>query len=456
MAYTPQSNQYDDTPNGVDLSNTLFAGAQTSIDGSLFGSENAHLGGEMGVGSLKKRSVDELLVTYEPYSTVMNTFIMLSGGMETVSNAVHEWFEDDAILPYNSTASTGGNTSADGNATADVITVADGSIFRPNMLIRYVDSTGDWTYALVTAVSGNDVTLFSVDGANLPAPTNGGAFEVMSTAYDPEFDHDFNPRGANPKGYQTYLQSLESHGGYTLRSGAEDTYVIDQISRAQDQAMRDMNFQLERQALYGIKALVTTPAMGSEVNRVQKLYTSEGVYDVTANNNYHTSDFFTGSVFDADKFKNALYDYIDYNFGAESGAPPLRQGFHDARFGSYLSRAFEDKQRFYGTEFAAGVKVSTFEANNGTIEFVNTPLFQMQHPIPNGSLRGGSAPKGVLLTLPVADCLTRLEFNGEQLRDDVFAKRNGGKEFIYRLQYTTGLKFTLRQYASVLEEVAES
>ena len=64
MAYT-RTQTIANTPN----TGTPFS-QQTSFQEDLFDSIAAHGGGEMGVGSFKVRSVDDIIVEYEPANTL--------------------------------------------------------------------------------------------------------------------------------------------------------------------------------------------------------------------------------------------------------------------------------------------------------------------------------------------------------------------------------------------------
>jgi hypothetical protein len=438
---------------------------QTSFQADLFDSVPAHGGGEMGVGSFKVRSVDDIIVEYEPANTALNTMIMLLGDNDTVDNVVHEWGEDDAFLPMDAKGvavpvnatdvmnNIAGNQTYVPAATAKFeVSAADAAKFRPKFKIRYTNQAGGFTYATVTqitdSVANKYLVLTSLNGSDtLPRASAAEAdIQIVDVAYGSDLNYDPQPIGNNPSMYYNYAQKYVTFGSWTERSENEAN-TFDQAGRAQDQAFRDMNLKLEGSTLYGKRA------KRQEANG-DWTYFTEGLYETTKATNYHTSDMTTGGQFDATKFKNALYDFVQFNFGAESGGPAIRQAFIDGRMSNYLDRAFEDKQRFYSNEFVGGVKVSRFELSDGILDFVRLPHFELRHPIVGGSLRQSGTPRAAMLMIPIRETVSRFTMNGEGLRADMYRQRGGDEEIIYRVRGTMGVKHKLRQYAGILEEVA--
>lgn len=452
------------------IDNTPNTGApydiNTSFESGLFNNVAAHGGGSMGVGSFKQRSIDSALVEYEPANTAVNTFIMLFGNTENVDNVVHEWGEDDAMLPIDAvgvaldlttTINNSGGSNAYVPATSGnfIVSADNAKIFREKMKARYVSVASGWVYASVAAieeVSGDatkkEIVLQSIDGNNLPVAAATAAIQTLDTAYGSDLNYDPQPMSTTPSMYYTFLQKMATFGKWTERSENESN-MFNQALRAQDQAFRAMNDQLESHALYGIRGKYQL-ANGDWV------YHSPGLYDTAKAQNYHTADFTTSGALDSNKFKDALYQFIQFNMGAESGGPKYRPAFIDGRMSNLLDRAFEDKQRFMGNDFAGGVKVNRFEINDGGLDFVRTPQFELRHPVPGGSLRQNGTPRGVMLVVPIAETVTRVEFANEGLRSDSFRQKGGDEEIFYRVRYTCGMKHKLRQYSAVFEEVAEA
>jgi hypothetical protein len=446
------------------ITNTPNTGApfelQTSFQADLFDSVAAHGGGEMGVGSFKIRSIDDAIKLYRPYDTAVTAMIRMLGGSETVNNVVHEWAEDDELLPFDivgNSSPTNANTVVNNVSGGSPFVAAptgtfelatgDGAKVRINRKVRYHDTDGGYTYAVVTAISGDTLTLAALTGNLKRANANAASAQVLDAAYGSDFNYDPAPMGTNPSMNRTFLQQIIAFGKYTERS-TNEANIFDQRNRAMQQAMSDFNRQLETNTLYGVRGK-------RQLSNGDWQYFSEGVHDTTKAQNYHTSDLTTGGNFDANKFKKALYSFVKYNFGAESGGPKMRQMFIDGQFSNYLDQAFEDKQRFQGNTFAGGVMISRFEISDGIIDFVRNPFFEVQHPIPNASLRQSGTPYAYGLMLPVTEqTLTRLTFQGEGIRDDDYKVKGGDVETIYRIRATYGTKHALRQWSAVFEEVA--
>lgn len=457
MAYS-KTQTFDNNPN----TGTPFE-LNTSFQSGLFDSQNVHGGGEMGVGSFKVRSIDKVLAEYDPASTAVNTFIMLMGNRETVDNVVHEWGEDDSMFPIDAVGSgisatdvinsTGGNYSPADDNVRFTIAAADANIFRPKMKVRYASTNDGWVYAAIKSIDdvSGDATrkalvLISPTGDNLPVAASTAAIQTLETAYGSDLNYDPQPLSNNPTMYHTLLQKQATFGQWTERSENESN-LFDQAMRAQNKALKDMNDRLEAHALYGVKGK-------HQLANGDWVYYAEGLYDTAKAKNYHTADMTTAGQFDATKFTNALYNFVQFNFGAESGGPAARPMFIDGRFANYLSRAFTDKQRFEGNEFIGGVRVMRWDINDGAIDFVRTPQFELRHPVPGGSLRqSGGTARAVGLMVPM-ETVTRLEFVNEGLRADIYKQQGGDEVMNYRVRYTSGLKHKLRQYSAVLEEVA--
>ena len=460
MAYT-RTQTIDNNPN----TGTPFE-LNTSFESGLFDSVSAHGGGEMGVGAFKERSIDAALAEYDPANTAVNTFLMLFSERETVNNVVHEWGEDDSMFPIDAVgvaeadATTINNSNSDGDAyvpatTGNFIVSADDSnIFRPKFKVRYASTSEGWVYAAIVSiedVSGEPtkkaLALRSIDGENLPVAAPTAAIQTLDSAYGSDLNYDPQPMSNTPTMQYTFLQKMATFGKWTERSENEAN-MFDQAVRAQNKALKDMNDRLEAHALYGVRGK-------HQLANGDWVYYAPGLYDSAKENNYHTASLTTGGTFDANKFKDALYNFIQFNMGAESGGPQFRPAFIDGRMSNYLDRAFEDKQRFMTMDFAAGVKVDRFEIKDGGLDFVRTPQFELRHPVPGGSLRQNGTPRAVMLVVPVAETVSRMEFANEGLRSDIYRQNGGDEEIIYRVRYTSGLKHKLRQYSAVFEEVAE-
>jgi len=451
MAHT-----FDNTPN-----TNLPFDVLTSYNSDLFASAGSlHGGGDAGFGSLVRRDVATQVVMYKPYDNALDTLIQTTGNFEVAQNSVHEWTENDELLDDEAVgvaeADTGQinvGTYTPAASAPFFVTDANKDIFRVGDVVRYVNDSGTYTYASITAISadgatggGNaSLTLQTIDGVDLPAAgATTSVIQRMHSLRGADLNYDVEPRGSIAKQYYTYINKIVHDARYGARVQNEDHY-IELLSDQERKLFAEMRRSRELQSLYGVKGKFTL-ANGDIV------YSSPGLYTEIAGFNKDTAEMTTTSVFDKDKFLSALYSFIEHNFGGESGGPNTRTMFISGKFASYLSQAFIDRQRFYEVEYVAGVRTMRFEHNLGNIDFVYVPAMDYKHPLPGGSLKE-AAPKAVGMLCPVDECVTRMVMQGEGPTSEVFKEKGGDEEENMRVKTTEGLKFKLKQYCGVLEEI---
>lgn len=432
----------------------------TSYQSDIFASAgDVHGGGDAGFGSLLRRDVATEIVTYKPYRNSLDTLIQTTGNFEVATNSVHEWTENDELLEDEAIGvdeadseqiNKDAGTYTPATTGAFIVTNENANIFRVGDVIRYVDENGAYTYALILSIEASDagtntaLNLGSIDGDELPAAASDAVIHRMHSLRGSDLNYDVQPRSAIPKQYYTYLNKLVFDARYGKRVQNEEHY-LNLLADQEAKLFAEMRRSRELQSLYGVKGKRTL-ANGDIV------YSSPGLYEQIAGFNKDTAEFTTSGDFDKDKFTNAIYDWIEFNFGGESGGPETRTAFISGRFASFLSRAFIDRQRFYETEYVAGVRAMRFVHNLGNIDFIYLPILDYKHPIPGGSLKEGD-PKAVAMLCPVDQCVTRLVMQGEGPESMVFLERGGDEEENMRVKTTEGLKLKLKQWTSVLEEV---
>lgn len=447
------AHSFDNTPN----TNLPFE-VLTSYNDDLFASNGSlHGGGDAGFGSLVKRDVATQMVMYKPYDNSLDTLIQTTGGFDVATNSVHEWTEDDELLDDEAvgvaeTASgqINGGTYTPATTGDFIVTDENAKIFRKGDVVRYVDSNGAYTFGMITSIQASaggtntDLTLTSLDGTNLVASAADAVIQRMHSLRGSDRNYDVEPRGSIPKQYYTYINKIVHDARYGARVQNEEHY-LNLLSRHEQKLFGEMRRSRELQSLYGVKGKYT-------LSNGDIVYSSPGLYNQISDFNKDTGAMTTTGAFDKDKFLNVLYDFIEHNFGGESGGPSTRTMFISGKFASYLSRAFIDRQRFYEVEYIAGVRSMRFEHNLGNIDFVYLPALDYKHPIPGGSLKE-SAPKAVGMLCPVQECVTRLVMKGEGPTSEVFKEKGGDEEENMRVKTTEGLKFKLKQYCGVLEEI---
>ena len=421
------------------------------------------LGQDAGYGSFKKRSVAREVALYKPYDNTIDTFIQLFGGFDTVTNFKHEWTEKDDLLPDEATGvgtavsdetdviNNVGGTNAYVPATRAKIEVSpeDAKIFRKGDKLRYVNTNDVYTAGIIREINPIDanVTSFTVDsanGENMPlAKSKDMKIDRMDSLRGSDRNYDPEPRGKIPRQDFTLIRKIVHDTGYTPRSNNTE-HFLDFLMEQEADLFKELRRSRSLGYLYGVDNTV-------ELDNGDLVHTSAGLWDRLVNKNLHTLLTQSGGVFDKETFKESIYDLIEFAFGAESGGPDFRQCFISGKFASYLSKAFEDKQRFYGNEFVAGVRTMRFEHNLGIIDFVHAPILEYKHPIVGGSLREGEG-KAVGMLIPIEQSTERLVFRNEGPSSETFKENGGDEEEIMRVKSTEGLKTTLLQYTVAIQE----
>lgn len=460
MAYS-KTQTFDWTPNsGVPLE------IATSFDTDLL-DESA---GEAGYGSFLNRSIASDLLYYYATKFPFDQMSQLFGSLESTPTGKHEWSEADALLDYQAAGVTknaanvinntaGGNTYVPATSALFVIDDADDSVFALYDIVRYETGAGDFAYGWVTAKAivgdNTEVTIESIDGENLGVSAEDTTrIERIASNLPQDLDYDPQPRQSNPDMYITYTQNYRREIRMTRKFediNKNGGTLIDLVELHQKQLSENFRRDRETDTLLGSGAKTIKTLSNGD-----KAQFSNGIYYQVRDNNLHTSDFKTAGVFDAAKFKRALNNFMLFNFGGESGGPSVRDFYVDATMQSYFDQAWEDRQRFMSSEYVAGVKVDTFENNQGRLDIMKVCNWSEIHPIPNGQIRGGSAPKGVGLLLPMdADHVTRVQQSGFGPRQEVFRKDGGDRVLFQRMESIEGLAIKLKQHCAVMEEIAE-
>lgn len=432
-----------------DIDNTPNTGLPfdvlTSYNPDFFAGQGAvHGGGDAGFGSHVVRDVANELVMYRPYRRTLDTLIQTTGGFEVATNSVHEWIENDELLPDEAAidADTITGTAATGTITVDA---GDGAIYRKGDVVRYTSDGNGYAFALITSITDDELSLTSLDGEDLPevAPADP-IVQRMHSLRGSDLNYDVEPRGTIPKQYFTYINKIVHDARLGARVQNEEHYY-DALMDTENKLFDEMRRSRELQALYGVEGKFN-------LSNGDVVYSSPGLYTQIANYNKDTAELTSNGSFDKDKFINAMYSFIEHNFGAESGGPDQRQMFVSGKFASYLSQAFIDRQRFYEVEYVAGVRCMRWEHNLGNIDFIYTPVMDYKHPLVGGSLKEGQG-KAVGMLLPVAETVTRLVMQGEGPTSEVFKEKGGDEEQNMRVKTTEGLKLKLKQWTAVFEEI---
>lgn len=465
MAYTPQSNQYDWTPN----SDVPFEIATSFNDNQLDLSAD-----EGGYGSFLNRSVATDLLYYYATEFPFDQMSQIFGGMEDTPTGVKEFFEADSLFEYeaqgvNEDASdvvnnvSGANSYVPASSARFVLSANDVTIFSAYSEIRYETSNG-WQYAYVTSIddgaSDKELNIDSIDGSNLTeAATDNAIIQHIATNMPQDLDYDPQPKQSDPTGYEAYVENYRKETKMTRKErnmNATGGTLIDLVDHYQKQLTENFRRDRETKNLLGSGTKTRKQLSNNDVVNF-----SNGIYYQIRDNNLHTSDFKSGGVFDADKFKRAIYNFMLYNYGGESGGPRVRDLYVDPVMQSYFDQAWEDSERFVGgtvnTEFVAGVTVNRVANSQGVMDIMQVPNWSSIHPLKDGQIRGGSDPKGVGMLLPMdQDHVVRVLQTGFGPTQEVFKLKGGDRVMYQRMESKEGTYLGLIQHDAVIEEVAEA
>lgn len=150
----------------------MAIGTQTIVSGTA-GRTTYNTSGQSG----HIRDVEPQIKMLLPYATPIENWFMSRSWMEEETTGIggkKEWYED-AFLPSNTTMTDG----ITGGATSETITVANPIFIANDTLI--VEDTNQ--FVRVSAVSGNDVTIYTPNGSNLTASPANGQLQRLSPAF---------------------------------------------------------------------------------------------------------------------------------------------------------------------------------------------------------------------------------------------------------------------------------
>ena len=435
-------------------------------------------GSERGIGSLRRRSVAARVAMYNPFNWAVDTYIQLMGGFQVVDSEVFEWMQKDAFLPFelkgienpddedtiiNNVDGGATNAYAGTSTTGRLqVTEAGAQLLRVGDIIRYSyteageahwvdahvdkiekESNGKWS---VTVSAIDSAIIGSASGDTLPAASSVEVeIERKDSVRGSDLNFDPQPRGKQPKTYRSVVQVIVHDDSFTPRSMNVGAYV-DFLREKEEDLFMELRRSRETRAVYGKQGKLS-------LDNNDIVYTAPGVFDIARGSKLYTFDpTEAGSTDFSDKvFEDELIDYIERQWGGESGGPHVRETFINARYAKYLSKAFRDRQRFYANEFVAGVHTMRYDDPNGVSDFVKTPFLDYMAHRPGASVRQADT-KALAITVPVNECLTRVMMNGEGPYSEHFIRQGGDRVNYMRSGTTEGLMAVLTEFMSVHEE----
>lgn len=461
---------FENAPNTVMEDTIIFGDDEISVLTSYDDAYFTEDGEGFGVGSLKPRSIAAQMALYKPYNTSFDTIVQLMAGFDVATKYVHEYTEDDELWDDEGSIGTETPTNAatvinNKGATAYVpdtsgvtyeVTTEDAKIYKPGDTVRYANTAGEYSYAVVETISTvsaevKGLLLRSIDfvdrvAQNLEeAAAADTVLERMSSVRGSDLSYPVQPRGTVPKMYKTYLQVAALDTSYTQRAARDESY-IDHIARKQMKLMNELKRSRDLLYMYTKGGSFEIPADVDYGTEGDKAYLADGIWDgISGHNSVQFDDTSATTI------RASLRTLIEQNFGGESGGPEIRQVFGSAKYMSDVEFAYEDQRRYYSTEYIAGVRVMRYESALGLVDFIWNPMFEYKHPLVDGSVRSGTG-KSTAIMLSVPDNLTRLEYIGEGPRMKSFIEKGGQREEHMRVEMSAGMILNLKQYTSAHTE----
>lgn len=186
----------------------------------------------------KKLSVTDELLLLNPHQTPMISFL---GFSDPVTQVEHQWFEDEMYADK--------TTATAATAAATSITVADGSIFEKDYVVKVGEEL-----MLVTAVAGNVLTVTrGYAGTTAAAVTEGADVEFqfaegVEGADARKARYKSRVRKSNLSQIFTDTISISGTAAVTSQYSIDDLYEYEKQKK-----LEELAYQLEKSLIGGVK-----------------------------------------------------------------------------------------------------------------------------------------------------------------------------------------------------------
>lgn len=187
----------------------------------------------------KKESIVDELLLLNPYQIPV---ISLTGFASAVMNTTHGWVEDKL-------SSMADSLTADISNAVTTIPVADGTLFRPDQVIRIGEEL-----LLVTAVAGNNLTATRAYGGTTAASAlNGAVVDIMFNLQDEGSDARDSKYKARTN-VENYTQIFDDTVKVSGTAQAVSQYGVDDLYMYEQMKVQDrLALELENAIVNGIK-----------------------------------------------------------------------------------------------------------------------------------------------------------------------------------------------------------
>lgn len=200
--------------------------------------------------------------------TIMRRMEASDNGMETEAATAQkvEWEEDD-VIPYEDTIN-GAVTAGSSGASVD-ITVNNGSYYREEMLLYLPNNSSDAGAVLfVSAVSGNDLTVYRLDQATsetsfgtVPAVADAEEIIILTNSKE-EYSNASGPQGTMPATLYNYTQILDGVVSASATRMATENYTEDDYTRNQNNLLYELRRRIENAMCFGERTKIVDPTSG--------------------------------------------------------------------------------------------------------------------------------------------------------------------------------------------------
>lgn len=249
------------------------------------------------------------LTKYRPDLFPMDTIMRRLDTKRSVVRAKQrkvEW-EEVGYIPRGDAAN--GASGAGASGAAVTFTVDNGGYFRKDDLLYLPDNaTAPATTLLVTAVSGNDLTVRAIGSSaygTVPAIADNEVVKRLGNAKE-EFSDASASRAMTPSQFYNYTEIFDAVVGVSGTRKATQNYGEHDFSRMQGDAMFDFRYSLELTGIFGKRSII--PDANSQKTRT----TMGGIVSYLSSNDLN---YTAGSLTEAN-----LIDFCKQIFSGNAGA----------------------------------------------------------------------------------------------------------------------------------------
>jgi len=277
-------------------------------------------------------------------------------------------FEEVTYRPFDDTVATG---AGDGTSASETLVMTDGTIWAVDDIMRVPSITGNDGNSnelnlLVTAVSGNNVTVTAINQTSQFVPAIGTVAVYRAGSAKTELDAQTTVKYALPANLYNFCQYQAQQLEHSTHEARRRAYSGYSYKNKADQAIFDFKSKCEAQHMFGVR--------GESVIGTDKHYTAAGAYNTIKN----AQNFGTGSGA-VDPSLNDIYDLAETAFAGNAGSKE-KVMFAGKSVITGLSKIdkYSRDISFNQTEIYHGVAVKKLTSSFGDIRVVHSRTMDVQ------------------------------------------------------------------------------